>query len=81
MNTLMYLFEIWFNVLIGKQSNWEFFSIINSGWLEMEYHHRYGNNPTEQEQWEWMWMNAENIKLSAEDYDSIMVRLGLMDDV
>ena len=78
---MMYLFELWFNILIGKQSNWEFFVDINSGWLEMEYQHRYGNNPTEQEQLEWMWMNAETIKLSAEDYDALMMRLDPMDDV
>lgn len=76
-----YLIEMWQDVLIGKQSNWEFFTAINSGWLEMECQHRYGNNPTEEQQWEWMWMNVETIKLSSEDYDAVMLRLGLMDDV
>lgn len=71
----MYIFDSWCDTLTGIQSNWEFFVYINSGWLEMEYQHRYGSNPTEEQQWEWMLMNAEHIKLSAKDYDSLMSRL------
>lgn len=72
-----YLIESWFNILTGKQSNWEFFVNINGGWLEMEYQHRYGPYASEKDQWEWMFLNAERIKLSEEDYDTLLKKLEL----
>lgn len=76
---MIYLIELLFNILRGKNTNWEFFAIINSGWLEMEFEHRYGVNPTELEQWEWMFLNSERIEVSDEVYEALLKQFELVD--
>lgn len=71
----MWIVENWFNIIKGRNSNWEFFSYINSGWLEMQFKGLYGNNPTEHQQWEWMLKNAETIRIPKEAYDTLLIRL------
>lgn len=74
---MFYPLKSWINIILGKQSNWEFFVEINGGWLEMEYQHRYGQYASEREQWEWMYLNAERIELSNEDYNELLKKLEL----
>jgi hypothetical protein len=74
-----YLITEWFNILRGSHTNWYFFSHINSGWLEMEFEHRYGVNPTEVEQWEWMFLNSERIEVSDEVYEALLKQFESVD--
>lgn len=67
----MYLIINWFNVLRGNNTNHEFFHSINSGWLEMKFNEKYGDNPSEEDYWEWMLEHAETIYVSEKDYDFI----------
>ena len=68
----MYLITNWINILIGINTNYEFFHSINSGWLEMKFNEKYGDNPTEEDYWEWMLEHAETICFSEKDYDFII---------
>lgn len=61
----------WFDVLTGKSSNHSFFLEINKGWLEMDFHSLYGDNPTELQQWQWMFRNAETIYVDAETFNKL----------
>lgn len=67
----MYLITNWFKILNGDQSNHEFFHIINSGWLEIKFKEKYGDNPSEEDYWEWMFEHAETLYISQEDYDEL----------
>jgi hypothetical protein len=68
---IMQVIQDWYNTLQGIQSNYQFFLDINSGWLEMEFKHLYGDNPTEKDYWNWMLRNAETVYVSDEIYKSI----------
>lgn len=72
MNLLNYIVEELIDVLLGETSNHNFFTYINNGWLKMEFNNLYGDNPSEQECWEWMFRYAETIKLSPNDYNSLI---------
>jgi hypothetical protein len=65
----MYLISNWFNILNGTSTNHEFFHLINSGWLEMKFIEKYGDNPSEEVYLEWMYEHAETIYISQQDYD------------
>jgi len=69
---MIFTFFNWYNCFLGIQSNYHFFIDISSGWLEMEFKHLYGDNPTEQQQWEWMIKNAEVIRISEKAYDELL---------
>ena len=71
----MYTLLICLNTVFGSAGNWEFFTLINEGWLAMEFTSRYGNNPSEHDEWEWMYLNAEHIMLPAKDFDALYKRL------
>lgn len=64
---------------LRNRDTWEFFNAINSGWSEMEFTHRYGDNPTEQDYWEWMMLNPQTIYLSEEDFDTLVSRLDILE--
>lgn len=68
----MQVIREWYNILLGIQSKYHFFLDINSGWLEMEFKHLYGDNPTEKDYWNWMLRNAETVYVSDEFYETIL---------
>lgn len=71
-----YVIALWLDTVSGRRrSSWGFFNVINFGWLEMTFAHRYGPDPTEEDMWEWMWENRETIRMSVEDFDSLLSKL------
>jgi hypothetical protein len=68
----MFLILDWIDVVTGTKSNYEFFMIINGGWLQMEFNNLYGDNPTEDNEMDWMLKNAETIYVSSECYDLLI---------
>lgn len=71
----MYILLTWLNTVFGSSSNWEFFSLLNDGWLTMEFTFRYDANPSEEDEWEWMYLNAERVVLPAVDFDALYKKL------
>jgi hypothetical protein len=63
----------WYSFITND--SWDFFNAINSGWLDMEFTHRYGENPTEQDYWEWISLNPQKIYLSEKDFDSLVDKI------
>lgn len=68
----MQVIQDWYNILQDIRSNYQFFLDINSGWLEMEFKHLYGDNPTEKDYWNWMLRNAETVYVSNDFYELLL---------
>ena len=60
---------------LSNKDSWEFFNAINSGWNQMEFTHRYGDNPSDQDYWEWMYLNPHVIYLNEKDFDALESKL------